>query len=111
MPVTINKISYQQRINVTGDPTVAGAIPCTVNVGDTVYRSDGGDEYLVTAAGLVLGSSLDESPLFTTVTATATADITAPTAKPKDISQLRKKPISKAKITATGTTARYCRFK
>ena len=68
MPVTINRISFQQRIDVTGDPTVAGAIPCTVNVGDTVYRSDGGQEYLVTAAGLVLGSSLDESPVYTSVT-------------------------------------------
>ncbi len=95
MPVTINSITAQQRINVTGDPTVAGAVPCTMNPGDTVYREDTGTEYIMTAAGLVAGSSLDESPVFTSVTVSglsALASVTASTTA-----------VITGKLTVTGT--------
>lgn len=70
MPVTINKIEAVRRINVTGDPATYTNVPCSLVPGDVVYREDGDLSYLMTSAGLVLGSSLDESPIFTSITYT-----------------------------------------
>jgi hypothetical protein len=68
MPVTINKIESLRRISVTGDPSTYTNVPCTLVPGDVVYREDGALSFLMTDAGLVAGTSLDESPSFTSVT-------------------------------------------
>lgn len=68
MPVTINKVESLRRISVTGDPSTYTNVPCTLVPGDVVYREDGALSFLMTDAGLVAGTSLDESPSFTSVT-------------------------------------------
>jgi hypothetical protein len=68
MPVTINRIESLRRIVVTGDPSTYTNVPCSLVPGDVVYREDGATSYLMTDAGLVAGTSLDESPVFTSMT-------------------------------------------
>jgi hypothetical protein len=70
MPVTITKIESLRRISVTGDPSTYTNVPCSLVPGDVVYREDGALSFLMTDAGLVAGTSLDESPIFTTATVT-----------------------------------------
>jgi hypothetical protein len=70
MPVIVSKVESVRRLFVIGDPTPAGSIPSIAVPGDVVYREDGALTYLVTDGGLVLGTSLDQSPLFSSVTFT-----------------------------------------
>lgn len=76
MPVTITKIENLRRISVTGDPSTYTNVPATVVPGDVVYREDGALSFLMTDAGLVAGTSLDQSPAFTSMTVSLTAAIT-----------------------------------
>lgn len=52
--VTVNSLTVVQRIVVTGDPLV-DRVPCTVNPGDILYRTDTQQFYSVTEAGIVEG--------------------------------------------------------
>jgi len=77
---TITDIKTVQRVFCTGDPTTANALGCDLNPGDLVVRTDGGTHYVMTAAGLVLESSMDQSPSFTTVAVTTSATVTSASA-------------------------------
>jgi len=77
---TITDIKTVQRVFCTGDPTAANALGCDLNPGDLVVRTDGGTHYVMTAAGLVLESSMDQSPSFTTVAVSSTATVTSDSA-------------------------------
>jgi len=89
---TITDIKTVQRVFCTGDPTSAGALGCDLNPGDMVVRTDGGTHYAVTAAGLVLESSLDQSPSFSTVAASTSVTVSG----------------ASANALAAATTARAC---
>src|SRR3990167_1877963 len=77
---TITDIKTVQRVFCTGDPTGANALGCSLNPGDMVVRTDGGTHYTMTASGLVLEASMDQSPSFTTVAASTSVTVTSASA-------------------------------
>ena len=77
---TITSVQTVQRVFCTGDPTGANALGCSLNPGDMVVRTDGGTHYTMTAAGLVLEASMDQSPSFTTVAASTSVTVTSASA-------------------------------
>ena len=108
MPVTINRIESLRRISVTGDPSTYTNVPATLLPGDVVYREDGALSFLMTDAGLVAGTSLDESPVFTSVTYTtklaSTTALATPSALAATAMNLFASTVSGGVLMGFGTT-------